>query len=79
MFELLNYYYIYGDDNKLSQVLRNVISNALKFTQSGGTVVIFIQAYNNNNNNNNNSTVYPGDINMLKISVTDNGPGISLV
>ncbi len=51
---------VYADKDKMSQVLVNLLSNALKYTPEGGMVVINIQ-YN--------------DVNT-EISVTDNGPGI---
>lgn len=51
---------VYADKDKISQVLVNLLSNALKYTPEGGMVVINIQ-YN--------------DVNT-EISVTDNGPGI---
>ena len=51
---------VYADKDKISQVLVNLLSNALKYTPEGGMVIINIQ-YN--------------DVNT-EISVTDNGPGI---
>ncbi len=51
---------VYADKDKISQVLVNLLSNALKYTPEGGMVVINIR-YN--------------DVNT-EISVTDNGPGI---
>ena len=56
---------VFADANKLSQVIRNLISNALKFTPSGGTVSIY--AY-----------VLPGKNNM-RLEVHDTGCGISEV
>ena len=32
--------FVYGDNNMLNVVMRNLISNALKFTESEGTVTI---------------------------------------
>lgn len=37
--ELLNNTHLYTDEGKLSQILRNLVSNALKYTESGGVTV----------------------------------------
>eukprot|EP01031_Cornospumella_fuschlensis_P030741 gene30741-37143_t len=58
---------IKGDVFKLSQVLRNLISNALKFTPIDGTVEVRLQR---------DPTFSSKDV--VRISVTDTGAGISL-
>ena len=54
-------YLITGDKDKLKQVFINVISNALKFTESDGTILINLYATNKN----------------IIVEITDNGIGIS--
>ncbi len=54
--------YIYADSNMLNTVIRNLLSNALKFTNPGGNVVVF--ADNNSDD-------------LMLVSVTDNGIGMS--
>lgn len=58
--------WIFGDDLRLRQVLINLISNSVKFTPSGGSVVCVISAG-------------PGGENQLKLqySIIDSGPGMS--
>lgn len=53
--------YIFGDPNRLHQILTNLLSNAAKFVPSNGTIEIELK---------NNKT----DIELL---IIDNGPGIS--
>jgi PAS domain S-box-containing protein len=53
---------VYADENMINSVIRNLISNAVKFTESGGSVII------------NSKTTDNGDI---EISVTDTGLGMT--
>ncbi len=53
--------YIYADIDMLSTIIRNLISNAIKFTNTGGEIVIKAE-YN---------------YKLTKITVSDNGCGIS--
>ncbi len=54
---------IFVDKNMIETVLRNLISNAIKFTQKNGKIVILSKRQPNSN--------------FLEISVTDTGVGIS--
>ena len=60
-----------GDNSKLKQVMRNLLSNALKFTPSGGTVEVTAELLDKSF----------GSImevrKCLRIEVTDSGHGIS--
>ena len=51
---------IFGDDSRLSQVLTNLMSNAIKFSPEGDEIVVATDLRDG----------------KLRISVTDNGPGI---
>ncbi|WP_298287328.1 tetratricopeptide repeat-containing sensor histidine kinase [uncultured Lutibacter sp.] len=53
--------FLYADDNMLSTILRNLISNAIKFTQSEGRIEIISNTKNG----------------FTKISIKDSGIGIS--
>jgi signal transduction histidine kinase/ligand-binding sensor domain-containing protein/DNA-binding response OmpR family regulator len=55
-------YWLYADPNKLDTIIYNIISNALKFTDTGKKVSIKIEDSENSNS--------------IDISVTDEGPGI---
>jgi len=52
---------IFADRNMISTVLRNLVSNALKFTETGGEIIVSAS----------------GQKNELTISISDNGVGIS--
>jgi signal transduction histidine kinase len=54
-----------ADKNRISQVVSNLISNALKFT-SGGTISVQTSVYGNDKSNNNE----------VIVSIRDNGQGI---
>ena len=74
-------YRIDADKHKLSQVFRNLISNALKFTPEGGTVSVAVCVVTHDNLNAIhigtalNSVVLP----YLHVVVTDTGHGIDKV
>ena len=56
-----------GDATKLTQVFRNLISNGLKFTPAGGSVIVRLTA--------NDADTSEGG--SLQVSVQDTGPGMS--
>ena len=60
-----------ADKNRLSQVISNLLNNAIKFTDEGSiTVIVGTKKINNNNNNNNNNS------NKVIVSIKDTGTGI---
>ena len=54
---------LYADPNKLDIIIYNIISNAIKLTDTGKKVIVKIDGYEKNG--------------FIDISVTDEGPGIS--
>ncbi|NLT50909.1 MAG: hypothetical protein GXX85_08345 [Ignavibacteria bacterium] len=56
---------VFGDYDMLSVVFRNLISNAIKFTKSSGTIKIFLSDIKLDNNN------------QCEIVIQDNGVGIT--
>jgi signal transduction histidine kinase len=57
-----------ADKNRLSQVIFNLLNNAIKFTDEGSiTVIVGTKKINNNNNNNSNKVI---------VSIKDTGTGI---
>jgi CheY-like chemotaxis protein len=52
---------VYGDPNRLQQIVWNLLSNAVKFTPRGGRVQVVIARANS----------------QIEITVSDSGPGIS--
>lgn len=80
--------YVMGDQYKLSQVVRNLMSNGLKFTNHGGVVTVTIGVIvvgcssstgSSNSNSNRPLSDDPSLSYRLRFSVEDNGPGISKV
>ena len=55
---------VLGDEARLSQVVSNLISNALKFSESGGVVVLQAQKWESNQNP------------LVRVEIQDQGPGI---
>jgi signal transduction histidine kinase len=53
--------FVFADEKMISSVLRNLVSNAIKFTPDGGTILVSVSKQGN----------------QAKIAVEDNGVGIS--
>jgi signal transduction histidine kinase len=75
---------IKADKFKLSQVLRNLLSNACKFvSENHGTIQVVVETINSDNNSNRTSSrgasAFEGSVAMVRISVKDNGCGISKI
>ena len=68
---------IYVDAGRIQQVLRNLISNALRFTPSGGTVTISATTTNQQDNNEPGTPPTEEKSKLLKLEVRDTGPGIA--
>ena len=58
--------FVYGDDQRLAQVITNLLSNAVKFTQEGGAITLSAVLCSE-----------ADDICEVRIEVADNGIGIS--
>ena len=66
-----NHIYLQCDKFKLSQVIRNLISNALKFTPNDGEVQVMLQLIECNNTNSNDNNDVSNPINNLSSSSTE--------
>ena len=63
----INHEHLLGDAVRMRQILINLLSNALKYTQNGGEIVLELTELSSDN----------ADYAKFKISVTDNGYGMS--
>ena len=61
------------DANKVAQVVRNLVSNGLKFTKPGGAVTVNVSTVDQRKENGGSYCK------LLKIAVKDSGAGISEV
>jgi signal transduction histidine kinase len=68
--------FLEADKERISQVISNLLSNALKFTREGSISILSNVSGNGSNNNNNDNDNDDGK--MAIISVKDNGQGIAL-
>ncbi|MDX9746889.1 MAG: hybrid sensor histidine kinase/response regulator [Paludibacter sp.] len=59
-----NVYTVFVDTNSLSLIFRNLVSNAIKFTNPGGKIVVSV-------------ALDEKDSSMVRVSVTDNGIGMN--
>jgi two-component system phosphate regulon sensor histidine kinase PhoR len=69
-----------GDNDRLQQVLVNLVDNAIKYTPSGGTVTVAVATVRSSESKsqipNPKSQILQGPNEWLEISVTDTGCGI---
>ena len=75
-FNVLSRVTVNGDKARLEQVLRNFVSNALKFTPNGGRVEVCASVETIDVSTN---SVIEDRRDYLRIQVIDSGPGISKV
>ena len=59
------------DANKLSAIVSNILSNSIKFTQSGGKIIIHINQFISDKSTNGSK-----ETNFLKIKIKDDGQGM---
>jgi len=66
-----------ADAEKLAQVVRNLVSNAIKFTPPDGSVAVEVRKVSGQSTASPSSHTTLSD--MIELRVTDTGAGISLV
>eukprot|EP00607_Mallomonas_marina_P001758 CAMPEP_0182437806 /NCGR_PEP_ID=MMETSP1167-20130531/85297_1 /TAXON_ID=2988 /ORGANISM="Mallomonas Sp, Strain CCMP3275" /LENGTH=423 /DNA_ID=CAMNT_0024630857 /DNA_START=992 /DNA_END=2263 /DNA_ORIENTATION=- len=69
-----------ADESKLSQVIRNLVSNAIKFTPKNGTVLVNAMVVKGGTRKSfSNGMVNPDDssVTWLRVEIVDSGAGIS--
>ncbi|WDE11601.1 ATP-binding protein [Thalassomonas haliotis] len=64
----------YFDFNKILQVVRNILSNAIKFTPNHGKITIFFTATSMDDSLNENTSAQ--DMAAISVTITDTGVGI---
>jgi signal transduction histidine kinase len=74
----LKHFSVLVDVNKMSQVFRNLISNALKFSPRGSAVNIYSFLAERDETKSHYVRGYDGN-KILRVEVHDSGPGISPV
>lgn len=93
--ESLRYLSVTVDFNRFSQVIRNLVSNSLKFTPSGGKITVSVSEQKNMNSTiffdsdssltdelssiSRNSSRHPQGGDYLRIDISDTGAGMSKV
>jgi signal transduction histidine kinase len=77
---------IYIDVAKFAQIVRNLVSNALKFTPRGGSVTVVLEGrfpdmrtHISRKIIGRYASVYPKDCDTAVLKVIDSGAGISIV
>ena len=68
---------IHGDQSRLDQVLRNFLSNAMKFTPEGGVITVTASVLRDSYECKDGTPIQNQQ--LLRLSVTDTGPGIAPV
>ena len=68
---------IHVDETRMAQVMRNLLSNALKFTPAGGTVRVEAECVTDTITSSDGTV--SGPVPLLRVRVVDSGAGLSPV